>query len=227
MDLEIMTEKIVLCWSGGKDSTQALYELEADPRHAPVALLATVTAEYGRLSLHGVRLELLERQAAALRIPLHPVFISRDGSNEEYEEKMRQALEGYQARGVRTIAFGDLYLEDVRRYREEKLLLAGMQGLFPLWGRDTGELARGFLARGFKAVITCVDTHVLPKDFVGREYDHRFLADLPPGVDPCGENGEFHSFVYDGPLFSAPVPFTLGQRLLTHDRFYFCDLVPC
>ena len=221
-----MAEKIILCWSGGKDSTQALYELEQDPRYEPAVMLATVTAEYQRLSLHGVRLTLLERQAAALGIPLHPVFVSRDGSNEEYEEKMRQALRDYLAQGMTTAAFGDLFLEEVRKYREEKLLLAGMQGIFPLWHRDTAQLARRFLAMGFKAVITCVDTHVLDQDFVGREYDARFLADLPPGVDPCGENGEFHSFVYDGPLFSAPVAFTRGERLLTHDRFYFCDLVP-
>jgi uncharacterized protein (TIGR00290 family) len=221
-----MPEKVILCWSGGKDSTQALYELEQDPRYEPVVLLATVTAEYQRLSLHGVRLTLLERQAAALRIPLHPVFVSRDGGNEEYEEMMRQALGNYLAQGVTTVAFGDLFLEDIRKYREEKLLLAGMQGLFPLWHRDTWELARRFLAVGFKAVITCVDTQVLNQDFVGREYSDRFLADLPPGVDPCGENGEFHSFVYDGPLFSGAVAFTRGERLLTHDRFYFCDLVP-
>ncbi len=221
-----MAEKIILCWSGGKDSTQALYELEQDPRYEPAVLLATVTAEYQRLSLHGVRLTLLERQAAALGRRLDTVFVSPNGNNEEYEEKMRQALKGYLARGLKTVAFGDLFLEDVRKYREEKLLLAGMQGLFPLWRRDTGELARRFLALGFKAVITCVDTHVLDRDFVGREYDARLLADLPPGVDPCGENGEFHSFVYDGPLFSAPVPLARGERLLTHDRFYFCDLVP-
>jgi uncharacterized protein (TIGR00290 family) len=221
-----MAEKIILCWSGGKDSTQALDELEQDRRYEPAVLLATVTAEYQRLSLHGVRLALLRRQAAALGLPLHPVFVSRDGGNAEYEEKMRQVLRDYLAQGVKTAAFGDLFLEEVRQYREEKLLLAGMQGLFPLWRRDTAELARRFWARGFKAVITCVDTHVLDRDFAGREYDHRFLADLPPGVDPCGENGEFHSFVYDGPLFAAAVPFTRGERLLTHDRFYFCDLVP-
>ena len=221
-----MPEKVILCWSGGKDSTQALYELAGDPRFQVAGLLATVTAEYQRLSLHGVRLELLERQAAALGLPLNTVLVSKDGGNEEYDQRMLQAVERYLAQGITTMAFGDLFLEDVRRYREERLLVKGIKGIFPLWGRGTAALAQAFLARGFKAVLTCVDTQVLGKDFVGREYDAQLLADLPPGVDPCGENGEFHSFVYEGPLFQEAVPFTLGERLLTHERFYFCDLVP-
>lgn len=221
-----MAEKVILCWSGGKDSTQALYELAGDPRFQVAGLLATVTAEYRRLSLHGVRLELLRRQAAALGLALDTVFVSKDGGNEEYDRAMLRAVEGYLAQGIAAMAFGDLFLEDVRRYREERLLVKGMKGLFPLWGRGTAALAQAFLARGFRAVLTCVDTQVLGKDFVGREYDARLLADLPPGVDPCGEKGEFHSFVYDGPLFKEAVPFSLGERLLTHERFYFCDLLP-
>jgi uncharacterized protein (TIGR00290 family) len=221
-----MPEKVIFCWSGGKDSTQALYELRADAAYQLVALLATVTEDYDRLSLHGVRRELMERQAEALGHPLHQVLVSKDGTNEEYEARMREALAGYLAAGVTAAAFGDLYLEDIRQYREERLLTVGLKGLFPLWRRDTAALAQSFLARGFKAVVTCVDTQVLDREFAGREYDAAFLADLPPGVDPCGENGEFHSFVYDGPIFARPVRFTRGEGLLAHDRFYFRDLVP-
>lgn len=221
-----MVEKVILCWSGGKDSTQALYELKGDPGYEIVALLATVTGEYDRISLHGVRRVLLERQAEALGHALHKVFVPKDGSNEEYEERMREALTAYLAAGITAAAFGDLFLEEVKQYREEKLLSVGLKGVFPLWLRDTTQLAKSFISRGFKAVITCVDTQVLPQDFVGREYDEQFLADLPPGVDPCGENGEFHSFVYDGPIFQHPVRFTLGEKVLKNNRFYFCDLLP-
>ncbi len=221
-----MPEKVIFCWSGGKDSTQALYELQADAAYQLVALLATVTEDYDRLSLHGVRRELMERQARALGHPLHQVLVSKDGTNEEYEERMRAALSGYLADGVTHAAFGDLFLEDIKRYREERLLTVGLKGLFPLWLRDTAELAQTFISRGFKAVVACVDTEVLGREFAGREYDADFLADLPPEVDPCGENGEFHSFVYDGPIFAQPVRFTRGEGRLAHDRFYFRDLVP-
>jgi uncharacterized protein (TIGR00290 family) len=221
-----MPEKVVVSWSGGKDSTMALAAVRADRRYEVVSLLATVTAEYDRVSLHGVRRDLLERQAAALGLPLRLVFVSAHGANEEYEAKMREALADFQAAGVGAVVFGDLYLEDVRRYRELKLLTVGLKGIFPLWGQDTAELAQGFITRGFKAVVTCVDTQVLKKAMVGRKFTRQFLSHLPAGVDPCGENGEFHSFVYDGPFFQQPVRFTRGDRLLAHDRFYFCDLLP-
>jgi uncharacterized protein (TIGR00290 family) len=221
-----MPQRVISCWSGGKDSTLALYEIRENLRYELMALLATVTADFDRLSLHGVRRVLLERQAEALGHPLHTVFVSKDGSNEEYEERMRAALAGYVEAGVTAAVFGDLFLEDVRKYREEKLLTVGLQGIFPLWGRDTAQLAQSFIRLGFKAVITCVDTQVLDKDFAGREFDEKFLADLPPGVDPCGENGEFHSFVYEGPMFRHPLRFTRGEAVLRNDRFYFRDLLP-
>jgi uncharacterized protein (TIGR00290 family) len=221
-----MPEKVIVSWSGGKDSTLALKAMQEDSRYQIVALLATVTADYDRVSLHGVRRELLERQAAALGYPLKLTYLSPNGSNEEYEEKMREALTVFKAAGISGVVFGDLFLEDVRKYRELKLMTVGLEGLFPLWGRDTAQLAQGFISRGFKAVITCVDTQALGQDFVGREFTSEFLKDLPAKVDPCGENGEFHSFVYDGPLFGQPVRFSRGEKRLTHERFYFCDLVP-
>lgn len=221
-----MPEKIIVSWSGGKDSTLALAAVGRDPGYEVVTLLATVTADYDRVSLHGVRRELLVRQAAALGYPLQITLLSAEGSNEEYEEKMRQTLAHFGAAGVSTVVFGDLYLEEVRAYREKNLQAVGFKGLFPLWGQETGRLAQDFISQGYRAVITCVDTQALKPEFVGREFAPDFLNDLPAGVDPCGENGEFHSFVYDGPLFAQPVGFTLGERVLTHNRFYFCDLVP-
>lgn len=221
-----MPEKVIVSWSGGKDSTLALAAVGRDPAYEVVTLLATVTAAYDRVSLHGVRRELLVRQAAALGYPLQITLLSPEGSNEEYETKMRQTLAHFGAAGVRAVVFGDLYLEEVRAYREKNLEAVGFKGLFPLWGQETGRLAQDFIRQGYRAVITCVDTQALKPAFVGREFAPEFLNDLPAGVDPCGENGEFHSFVYDGPLFVRPVRFTLGERVLTHHRFYFCDLVP-
>jgi len=154
------------------------------------------------------------------------VFIAADTSDEAYGARMREVLERYAQVGISAVAFGDIFLEDVRRYREEKLAQVGMQGLFPLWGRDTAELARAFLDRGFRAVVTCVDSQALDGAFVGRDFDERFLAQLPPQVDPCGENGAFHSFVYNGPIFQEPVPYTKGEVVVREDRFYYCDLVP-
>jgi uncharacterized protein (TIGR00290 family) len=221
-----VTEKVLLSWSGGKDSALALYELRKAGGYEVAALLTTVTADYDRVSMHGVRRVLLEQQADALGLPLEEVFIAADTSDEAYGAKMREVLERYARDGVSTVAFGDIFLEDVRKYREEKLAQVGMRAIFPLWGRDTSGLAHTFIDAGFQAVITCVDTQVLGRPFAGREFDGRFLADLSPGIDPCGENGAFHSFVYNGPIFRERVPYAKGRSVLRENRFYYCDLVP-
>jgi len=217
-------ERVLLTWSGGKDSAMALHALKTSGACEVLALLTTVTEQYDRVSMHGVRTILLERQAQSLGLPVEKVYLGADASNEEYETRMRDKLAQYQARGVSSVAFGDLFLEDVRRYREENLSRVGMKGLFPLWGRDTSELAHSFIGLGFKAVVTCVDSSLLDGAFVGREFDDRFLAELPPAVDPCGENGEFHTFVYDGPLFQSEIAHKRGDIVLRDDRFFYCDL---
>lgn len=221
-----MKEKVILSWSGGKDSTLALHELQKKENYEIVALLTTVTDDYDRISMHGVRRILLERQAESLGFPLEKVFISRRHSNEEYKSKMQDVLTKYLVSGVSSIAFGDIFLEDVRKYREDNLAKIKMKGIFPLWGRDTTELALAFIDLGFKAVITCIDSNALDKRFVGRAFDEQFLSELPDIADPCGENGEFHSFVYEGPIFQERILFTMGNVVLRDDRFYFCDLIP-
>lgn len=219
-----MKEKTIVSWSGGKDSTLALYEICR--QYEVRALLTTVTEGYDRVSMHGVRRALLERQARALGYPLEIVTISPQGSNEEYETRMRAVLQKHLAEGVSSVVFGDIFLEDVRRYREDRLLTVGLKGVFPLWGRTSTELAQRFIDLGFRAVICCVDTQQIGKAFAGRLYDRRFLAELPAGADPCGERGEFHSFVYSGPLFQQPVFWVPGRKILRDDRFYYCDLLP-
>ena len=221
-----MPEKVILSWSGGKDSTLALYKIKRDPAYRVVSLLTTINEQYDRISLHGVRRELLELQAEALGFPLDKVWVSNNGTNDEYEAKMRQALAEHLNAGVSGVVFGDIFLEDLKKYREEKLLSVGLKGIFPLWQKNSFDLACTFIYLGFKAVVTCVDTQVLDAAFGGREYDEQFLVDLSEGVDPCGENGEFHSFVYDGPIFHRPVGFHTGEQVLKHDRFFFCDLIP-
>jgi uncharacterized protein (TIGR00290 family) len=218
-------EEVVLSWSGGKDSALALCELRRW-KYEVCALLTTVTDEYNRVSMHGVRLALLKEQADSLEIPLDVVLIPKGISNEEYNQKMEEVCEKYKGDEVTTIAFGDIFLEDVRRYREENLATVGMKALFPLWGRDTSELAHTFIQLGFKGIITCVDSLVLDKNLVGTLFDSQFLSSLPDSVDPCGENGEFHSFVYDGPVFKEPISCTTGEVVLRENRFYFCDLIP-
>ena len=219
-------EKILLSWSGGKDSALALYELKIHNKYKICALLTTITEEYDRISMHGVRRILLEEQADSLGIPLEKVFISKNMSDTDYGLKMEITLKKYVRKGIFTVGFGDVFLEDVRKYREDNLSKIGMTALFPLWNKNTGDLAYTFIERGFKAVVTCVDTHFLGREYVGREYDKKFLSELPPSVDLCGENGEFHSFVYDGPGFTSKVLFTIGDVVLRENRFYFCDLIP-
>ncbi len=221
-----MKEKVVFAWSSGKDSGRALYELRQDDRYDAVSLLTTVTEGYDRISMHGVRIALVEQQAASICLPLEKVYIPKDSSNEHYETAMRDALLRYREEGVTGVAFGDLFLEDLKTYREKKLAEVGMKAVFPLWKRDTTELARSFIRQGFRAIITCVDSQVLGGEFSGRFYDEQLLGDLPPHVDPCGENGEFHSFVFGGPLFSSPVRFEKGGVVVRDSRFHFCELLP-
>ena len=219
-----MKEKAIVSWSGGKDSALALLEAQRD--YEIVALLTTVTGVYDRISVHGVRTSLLERQARSLNCALDKVVISPACSNDEYEAKMRVGLDKYRKAGVFSVVCGDIFLEDVRRYREERLFTDGLKGVFPLWGRDTTELAHRFIDVGFRAVLCCVDATVLDREFAGRLYDHELLAQLPPTVDPCGENGEFHTFVFDGPNMANRVEHRVGERVLRDNRFCFCDLLP-
>jgi len=218
-------EKVIFSWSGGKDSAMSLYEIQKSGKYEILALLTTITEGYDRVSLHGVPRVLVEQQAYSLGLPIKEVFISKSSSNEEYESKMRETLTKFKQGGASLVVFGDVFLEGVRKYREDNLSKLGMKGIFPIWGRDTAELAKSFIALGFQAITTCIDSKVLDKRFAGRKLDKQFLAELPPNVDPGGENGEFHSFVYDGPIFKQRIAYTLGE-LVPRDSFYFCDLLP-
>lgn len=186
-------------------------------------LLTTVTEDYHRISMHGVREILVEQQANSIGLPLEKVFISKNGSNEEYESKMKEVLLKFQKSGVFAVVFGDIFLADIRKYREENLAKVGMKGFFPIWGKDN--LPQTFIDLGFKAIVTCVDAKVLDKKFVGRLFDRKFLTELPANVDPNGENGEFHSFVFDGPMFREKISYKIGE-VVKRESFYFCDLQP-
>lgn len=215
---------LALGWSGGKDSALALRALRAVGRE-PRALITTVTEGVERISIHGVRRELLHAQARATRIELVEVRIPLPCPNAIYEERMAEALARPPLDAVAEVAFGDLFLEDIRAYREERLAPTGRRALFPVWRRDTAALAREFLEAGFQAIVATVDPRRLDASFAGRAYDAAFLADLPDGVDPCGENGEFHTFVFDGPNFRDAIAFSFGEIVL-RDGFWFADLVP-
>jgi uncharacterized protein (TIGR00290 family) len=215
--------KQALSWSGGKDSALTLWTLRSQGIE-PEALITTVTDEYDRISMHGVRRELLAKQAGAAGVPLVEVRIPPACVNEVYEARMAQAFASPPLSSVEAVAFGDLFLEDVRAYRETRLAAAGKRGLFPLWGRDTGSLAREFVAAGFRANIVCLDPRALDASFAGRAYDEQLLADLPANVDPCGENGEFHTFVHAGPIFTEPVACETGE-VVQRDGFVFCDVL--
>lgn len=241
-------EKVVFCWSGGKDSALALNRLLTDGRYEIVSLLTTCNEHFQRVSMHGVRLELLEAQAGAIGLPLEKVFTSQRSSNDEYESKMSAALMAHKARGVTSCVFGDIFLEDLRRWREENLARAGLRGIFPIWKVDSRELIREFIDLEFGSVICCVNDAYLDENAVGKNIDAAFIASLPATVDPCGENGEFHSFAFAGPIFKQPVKFTLGEKVYrpveqTHPSahptpvcplpgaratkgFWFCDLLP-
>jgi len=220
-----MKEKILVGWSGGKDSSLTLWQLQQQESWEIVALLSTITEGYERLSMHGVRVELIRQQAESLGLTLAESRIPPNASNVTYEAALLRTLEPFLQQGVRKMAFGDLFLADIRHYREDLLARFGMEAVFPLWQRDTAALSREFLRAGFRAVVVCVDPRQIAAEFCGREYDDRFLADLPPSADPCGERGEFHTFVYAGPIFRQLIPIRRGA-LVQREGFYFCDLVP-
>ncbi|MGQ0694390.1 MAG: ATP-binding protein [Nitrospiraceae bacterium] len=217
--------RALVSWSSGKDSAFAVHELWKQDNIEIVGLLSTVTQTYERVAMHGVRVALLKRQAEELGLPLHQVEIPYPCPNQIYERRMAEAIERAQRAHVTHIVFGDLFLEDVRRYRETMLAQTGIQPLFPLWQRPTRELANAMITSGLKAVITCVDPQRLSPSFAGKDYDATFLANLPGGVDPCGERGEFHTFVFDGPMMGNPIQIDIGETV-ERDGFVFADVLP-
>lgn len=242
-----MKEKIVFCWSGGKDSALALNRLLVEGRYEVVSLLTTCNEHFQRVSMHGVRLELLDQQAAAIGLPLVKVFVSQRSSNEEYQQKMSASLLVHKARGVSACAFGDIFLEDLKLWREQNLAKVGLRGIFPIWKVDSRELIREFINLGFGSIICCVNDAYLDESVVGRNIDAEFINSLPTNVDPCGENGEFHSFAFAGPIFKNPLQVKVGEKVyrpvedlhptapsvvcpLTSTRrargLWFCDLLP-
>jgi uncharacterized protein (TIGR00290 family) len=221
----VTAPRAILSWSSGKDSAFALHEVRRLGLAEVVAVLTSVNETFDRVSMHGTRKALLDAQVAALGLPLIEVRLPWPCPNEVYEARMAEALAGIAAQGIRHMVFGDLFLRDIRAYREARMAEAGMEAIFPLWGRDTGMLAREMIASGLEAHLVTVDPRVLDASFAGRRFDDTLLADLPPGVDPCGENGEFHTAVSAGPIFAAPIPVRHGERV-TRDGFVYADLIP-
>jgi uncharacterized protein (TIGR00290 family) len=220
-----MRAPMLFCWSGGKNSAMALHSLLQNPDFQVISLLTTVTEQYERISMHGVRRELLHRQAESIDLRVEEVLIPPQCLNAIYEARMGEAIMRFRERGVRHVAFGDIFLEDLRAYREEKLLKAEMTAIFPIWKVDMRELAARFLKDKFRAITACVDPEKLDASFAGRELDASFFDDLPPHVDPCGENGEFHTFVFDGPIFREAIALQIG-KVVERNSFVFCDLLP-
>mgnify|MGYP001550061288 CR=1 FL=1 len=218
---------ILVSWSGGKDAAWTLHALQADPHYDVIGLLTTVTDEYDRVAMHGIRRDVLHAQAAAVGLPLIEARLPRGADNTTYEASFANALNAARERWpeLQHIAFGDLFLEDIRAYRDAMLQTVGMTAVYPLWGRDTGALAREFIAQGYKAILCCVDPTQIAANLCGRDYDETLLADLPETADACGEKGEFHTFVHDAPIFSRPVACVRGDAVL-RDHFWFCDILP-
>ena len=217
-------KRILLSWSSGKDSAWSLRVLRERGEYEVVGLLTTFNAEANRVAMHAVRRELVERQAAAAGLPLWPVPLPWACSNEQDEALMAETCARAVSEGIVGVAFGDLFLEDVRAYREKQMAGTGLEPIFPVWGLPTGELAREMIAAGMRAKLTCVDTGKLDRSFAGREFDDRLLAELPEGVDPCGERGEFHSFVYAGPMFDSAIEISVGE-MVVREQFVFADLM--
>lgn len=229
----------IFCWSGGKDSAFCLHKVLSEKSFEVKYLLCTLNENFRRVSMHGVREELLDAQAAATGIPLLKVWV-KEGSNAEYEQQMEKVLKQARSEGIVHVIFGDIFLEDLRAYREQNLARVNMQAVFPLWNMNTSELLNRFIALGFKTVLCCSNANILGEEWVGREIDESFIQELPAQVDPCGENGEYHSFCYDGPLFKQPVRFKKGEKVYrpveinSDDKageshkpgFWFCDLLP-
>lgn len=242
-----MKPKAIFNWSSGKDSALALYKILQSNEYEICSLLTSVNSHYNRISMHGVRAELLEEQAKNIGLPLHKMEIPEMPSMEIYEDIMKVTLDNFRSQGATYSVFGDIFLEDLRKYREDKLNQIGFEGVFPLWKIDTKELIKEFLDLGFKTIVTCVNEKNLDKSFVGRIIDEQFIKDLPNDVDVCGENGEFHTFTFDGPIFSNPIKFEIGE--IVHRKyekpkssvsnsacdtddtafdygFWYCDLIP-
>jgi uncharacterized protein (TIGR00290 family) len=214
-----------MCWSCGKDSATALWRLQQDPEYQVIGLLTTLTEGYDRVSMSGVRRELLARQAEALGLAVHEVWIPQQCINPVYEARMGEAVEQLKADGVEAVAFGDLFLEDVRKYREHQMAATGLSCIFPIWGEDTASLSRWMIGSGLKATLVCVDPTQVPGELVGSAYDESLLAKLPRSADPCGERGEFHTFVWDAPNFASPIAAHPGE-IVIRDGFWFADLLP-
>ena len=236
----IAKQKAIFCWSGGKDSALALYKISLEDKIEVVALLTTLNATFRRVSMHGVREELLEEQAEAIGLPLVKVYVA-EGSNAEYERTMEAVLLKYKKQGVEKVIFGDIFLDDLREYRENNLAKIGLKAEFPLWKKNTSLLMKEFLALDFKTITCCINDQYLQKENVGEELDMAFIDALPSNVDPCGENGEFHTFCYDGPIFKNPVRFMKGEKVfrpleirksdihedsVSKNGFWFCELLP-
>ena len=219
-----MKKRTLLSWSSGKDSAWSLHVLRQDPDIEVVGLVSTINEEFDRVAMHAVRVELLKRQAEAVDLPLHIIPLPNPCSNDIYESRMNDFIASIKKEGIEYMAFGDLYLEDIRAYRESRLKDTGITPLFPIWGIPTDELANTMVQSGLRAQITCVDPKKLDPAFAGREYNQSLIADLPDSVDPCGENGEFHSFCFAGPMFSQPIDITLGE-IVEREGFVFSDLL--
>ncbi|WP_276876021.1 diphthine--ammonia ligase [Chryseobacterium joostei] len=234
-----MKPKALFNWSSGKDSTLALYKILQEDQYEVSTLLTSINKEFQRISMHGVHVSLLEKQAESLKIPLIKMELPKEPSMEEYQQIMSKTMSEIQSQGITYSIFGDIFLEDLRKYREEQLKAIGMQAVFPLWKKDTLNLIHEFLDLGFKTIVTCVNGTYLDQSFAGRIIDQQFLDDLPNNVDPCGENGEFHTFTFDGPIFKNPIDFEIGEivkktypkpKANSEDQdedyiFWFCDLV--
>jgi uncharacterized protein (TIGR00290 family) len=220
-----MATRTIMSWSCGKDSAVALHRLQKDPAYDVVGLLTTLTEGYDRVSMSGVRQSLLRAQTEALGLPLYEVWIPPACVNPVYEARMGEAIVRLKADGVQAVAFGDLFLEDVREYRERQMAPTGLDCVFPIWGEDTSALSRQVIESGFRATLVCVDPRAVPAELAGRAYDESLLSDLPEGADPCGERGEFHTFVWDAPDFRAPIGVQAGERV-EREGFWFADLLP-
>jgi uncharacterized protein (TIGR00290 family) len=242
-------KKAIFNWSGGKDSSLSLHYLLQSKEYDIRYLVTSVSSKYNRISMHGVRQELLRQQAESIGIPLHMIMMPEMPTMESYNEMMAQTLKKFKQEGIDYSVFGDIFLEDLKKYREERLAQVGMTGVFPIWKIPSQQLVREFIDLGFKAVLVCVDEKVLDRSFAGRSIDDALLKDLPSNVDPCGENGEYHSFVYDGPVFQRPIAFDFGEIVhrdyaassstgtsvcskdqatapVVHTGFWYCDLIP-
>ncbi len=218
--------RVIFSWSSGKDSAYALHQLLNDPSYEVVSMITTITSGYDRISMHGIRIKLLDEQSKQIGLPLYKIPIPKNCSNEDYKKAMEKAMKHFLKLGIKTVAFGDIFLKDVKEYRIKQLAKVGMNAIFPLWGINTRKLSCDFIKSGFKSIISCVDTRKVNRSFSGRLYNNGFLNNLPNDCDPCGENGEFHSFVFDGPIFKAPIHIKTGDQTLKRKHFFFTEILP-